>query len=95
LGLGQIHCKQQNSTVGYCVHNKEVLGSVQGEEVPAKQNDCELLKMNEEFSVPCSQLNNQLIPVLHWAMHIETNLNPTVCQELTLLTSSGKCFSLN
>lgn len=54
MGLGQILCKQQNSAVGSCVHNKEVLGSVQGEEVPDKQNDCELLKMNEEFSVPCS-----------------------------------------
>jgi len=54
LGLGQILCKQQNSAVGSCVHNKEVLGSVQGEEVPDKQNNCELLKMNEEFSVPCS-----------------------------------------
>lgn len=46
LGLGQILCKQQNSAVGYCVHNKEVLGSVQGEEVPDKLNDCEFLKMN-------------------------------------------------
>lgn len=46
LGLGQILCKQQNSVVGHCVHNKEVLGSVQGEEVLDKLNDCELLKTN-------------------------------------------------
>jgi len=39
LGLGQILCKQRNSEVGYCVHNKEVLRSVQGEEVPDKLND--------------------------------------------------------
>jgi hypothetical protein len=46
LELGQILGKQQKSAVGYRVHNKEVLGSVQGEEVPDKLNDCELLKMN-------------------------------------------------